>query len=61
MPNVGQKASRTLTLTAEHVRKYSEITGDLSHRVDIPYLPGAAARDLRDLIALRAGSTGFQV
>lgn len=28
--NVGQKASRSITLTAEHVRKYSEITGDLN-------------------------------
>jgi len=26
--SVGQKATRSLTLTAEHVRKYSEITGD---------------------------------
>lgn len=26
--SVGQQASRTLTLTAEHVRLYSEITGD---------------------------------
>ena len=25
---VGQKATRSLTLTPEHVRKYSEITGD---------------------------------
>jgi acyl dehydratase len=25
---VGQRASRTLTLTADHVRKYSEISGD---------------------------------
>jgi acyl dehydratase len=25
---VGQKASRSLTLTAEHVQKYSEISGD---------------------------------
>ncbi len=25
---VGQKASRSLTLTAEHVEKYAEITGD---------------------------------
>ncbi len=25
---VGQKASRSLTVTAEHVQKYSEITGD---------------------------------
>ena len=25
---VGQKASRSLTLTAEHVQKYAEITGD---------------------------------
>lgn len=25
---VGQKATRSLSLTAEHVRKYSEITGD---------------------------------
>lgn len=25
---VGQKASRTMTVTAEHVRKYAEITGD---------------------------------
>ena len=24
----GQKASRTMTVTAEHVRKYAEITGD---------------------------------
>jgi acyl dehydratase len=27
-PHVGQTASRQLTLTADHVRKYSEITGD---------------------------------
>jgi len=27
---VGQKAMRSLTLTSEHVRKYSEITGDLN-------------------------------
>jgi acyl dehydratase len=27
-PQVGQKATRQLTLTAEHVRKYSEISGD---------------------------------
>jgi len=27
-PSVGQKAKRTLTLTSEHVRLYSEITGD---------------------------------
>jgi acyl dehydratase len=27
-PHVGQRASRSLTLTAEHVRLYSEITGD---------------------------------
>ena len=26
--HVGQRASRSLTLTAEHVRKYSEISGD---------------------------------
>lgn len=26
--DVGQKASRSLTLTEEHVKKYSEITGD---------------------------------
>ena len=26
--SVGQKASRSLTLTAEHVKKYAEITGD---------------------------------
>ena len=25
---VGQRASRSLTLTAEHVRKYAEISGD---------------------------------
>jgi acyl dehydratase len=25
---VGQKASRTMTVTADHVRKYAEITGD---------------------------------
>ena len=25
---VGQKASRTMTVTAEHVRQYAEITGD---------------------------------
>jgi acyl dehydratase len=27
---VGQKATRTLTLTEEHVRKYAEITGDFN-------------------------------
>ena len=26
--SIGQKASRSITLTEEHVRKYSEITGD---------------------------------
>jgi len=26
--SVGQKATRSLTLTAEHVEKYAEITGD---------------------------------
>jgi acyl dehydratase len=26
--SVGQKASRTMTVTADHVRKYAEITGD---------------------------------
>ena len=26
--SVGQKASRTMTVTTEHVRKYAEITGD---------------------------------
>ena len=26
--SVGQKAARSITLTAEHVRKYAEITGD---------------------------------
>ena len=27
-PDVGQKASRTMQVTAEHVRAYAEITGD---------------------------------
>jgi len=27
-PAVGQRATRSLTLTGEHVRRYSEITGD---------------------------------
>jgi acyl dehydratase len=27
---IGKKASRSITLTPEHVRKYSEITGDLN-------------------------------
>jgi len=27
-PTVGQKATRSLTLTAEHVRMYAEMTGD---------------------------------
>jgi acyl dehydratase len=27
-PSAGQKASRTLTVTAEHVRIYAELTGD---------------------------------
>ena len=26
--NVGQKASRSITLTSEHVKKYADITGD---------------------------------
>ena len=26
--SVGQKASRTVTLTSEHVQSYSELTGD---------------------------------
>lgn len=28
--SVGKKASRSITLTPQHVRKYSEITGDLN-------------------------------
>lgn len=28
MPAVGQTATRTMTLTSEHVRAYSELTGD---------------------------------
>lgn len=28
MPEVGQRATRTLTVTAEHVRQYAEMTGD---------------------------------
>ncbi len=27
-PFVGQKASRSLTLTADHVKTYAELTGD---------------------------------
>lgn len=34
--------------------------GELSHRVDIPYLPREAARELSDLLASRAGRTEFR-
>jgi putative membrane protein len=33
---------------------------DLSHRVDIPYLPRETARDLCDLLALQAAQTAFR-
>lgn len=34
--------------------------GELSHRVDIPYLPRETARELCDLLAVRAGRTAFR-
>jgi acyl dehydratase len=44
---VGQKARRSATLTAEHVRKYSEITGDYNPlHVDPAFTAGTRFRKL---------------
>jgi acyl dehydratase len=51
---VGQKATRSLTLTAEHVRKYSEITGD---RNPLHYDPAFAAATRFGRLVVQGGLT----
>ena len=51
---VGQKARRTLTLTAEHVRLYSEITGD---RNPLHFDPAFAAATKFGRLVVQGGLT----
>lgn len=50
----GQKASRTLTLTAEHVRLYGEITGDHN---PLHFDPDFAARTRFGRLVVQGGLT----
>lgn len=54
MLHVGQKAARSLTLTAEHVRKYSEITGD---RNPLHFDPAFAAATKFGRLVVQGGLT----
>ena len=51
---VGQKATRSLTLTEEHVRKYSEITGD---RNPLHFDPAFAAGTRFGRLVVQGGLT----
>lgn len=51
---VGQTATRTLTLTAEHVRKYSEISGD---RNPLHFDEAFAARTKFGALVVQGGLT----
>ena len=53
-PAVGQRASRSLTLTAEHVRKYTEISGD---RNPLHYDAEFAARTKFGRLVVQGGLT----
>lgn len=46
---VGQRASRSLTLTAEHLRKFAEISGDHN---PLHFDAAFAARTIDDTIVL---------
>ena len=52
--SVGQTATRRLTLTAEHVRKYSEISGDYN---PLHYDEGFAARTKFGRLVVQGGLT----
>jgi acyl dehydratase len=52
--SVGQTATRSLTLTAEHVRKYSEISGDYN---PLHYDEGFAARTKFGRLVVQGGLT----
>ena len=51
---VGQRASRSLTLTADHVRKYSEISGDYN---PLHYDEAFAARTRFGRLVVQGGLT----
>ena len=53
-PAVGQTASRSLTLTADHVRKYSEISGDYN---PLHYDEAFAARTRFGRLVVQGGLT----
>ncbi|MEA3246312.1 MAG: MaoC family dehydratase [Gemmatimonadota bacterium] len=53
-PTVGQVATRSLTLTAEHVRKYTEISGD---RNPLHYDEAFAARTKFGRLVVQGGLT----
>jgi acyl dehydratase len=52
--SVGQQAARTLTVTAEHVRSYAEITGD---RNPLHFDPDFAARTRFGRLVAQGGLT----
>jgi acyl dehydratase len=54
MPQVGQTATRQLTLTADHVRKYSEISGDYN---PLHYDEAFAARTKFGRLVVQGGLT----
>jgi acyl dehydratase len=54
MPQVGQKAARSLKLTTEHVAKYAEITGD---RNPLHFDEGFAARTKFGGLVVQGGLT----
>ena len=51
---VGQRASRSLTLTAEHVRQFAEISGDLN---PLHFDPAFAARTKFGRLVVQGGLT----
>jgi acyl dehydratase len=54
LPRVGQTAARQLTLTADHVRKYSEISGDFN---PLHYDEAFAARTKFGRLVVQGGLT----
>ena len=52
--SVGQKAARSITLTAEHVRKYAEITGDYN---PLHFDEGFAAKTKFQRLVVQGGLT----
>jgi acyl dehydratase len=53
-PAVGQKASRTMTVTSEHVKMYAEMTGDYN---PLHFDPAFAARTKFGRLVVQGGLT----